>query len=323
MASGLDVQRLLIFREIARAGSIASAARSLGWTQPAVSQHLRHLERQAGTPLVLRRPRGVQLTEAGRTLLRHAEAIATRLRLATDELDALVRLRAGSVRLAAFPSAGATIVPAAMGLLAGRHPGLDVRLREAEPPQALGLLAAGEVDLAVTFAHPTSAPHPRADFPSGPEPVEVGASDLVRVVVGADPLVLVLPRAHPYAQPADVPLPLNALAGEKWVGGCDRCTANLLALCADAGFVPDIRHSSDDYVLTQALIARGLAVGLLPRLALDASRDPGIAVRPVAGLGHRILYVSHHRDADRVPAVRGAIQALLDTMAPTLDHTPT
>lgn len=165
MASGLDVQRLLIFREIARAGSIASAARSLGWTQPAVSQHLRHLERQAGTPLVLRRPRGVQLTEAGRTLLRHAEAIATRLRLATDELDALVRLRAGSVRLAAFPSAGATIVPAAMGLLAGRHPGLDVRLREAEPPQALGLLAAGEVDLAVTFAHPTSAPHPRAASP--------------------------------------------------------------------------------------------------------------------------------------------------------------
>ncbi|WP_180903776.1 LysR family transcriptional regulator [Nonomuraea indica] len=317
MSSGLDAQRLLIFREIARAGSLASAARSLGWTQPAVSQHLRHLERQAGTPLVLRRPRGVQLTEAGQTLLRHAEAIATRLRLAADELDALVRLSAGTVRLAAFPSAGATVVPAAMGLLADRHPGLDVRLREAEPPQALALLAAGEVDLAVTFSHP--APRPDAASGSGaaltPEPETVGASDLVRMVVGEDPLMLVLPRSHPCAEPADVPLPLGELAGEKWVGGCERCTANLLAVCAGAGFVPDIRHGSDDYVLTQALIARGLAVGLLPRLALDAALDPGVAVRPTAGLRPRVLYVSHHRDADRVPAVRGAVRALLDAMA--------
>lgn len=310
MASDMDVQRLLIFREIARAGSIASAARSLGWTQPAVSQHLRHLERQAGTPLVLRRPRGVQLTEAGRALFDHAEAIATRLRLATDELEALVHLRAGTVRLAVFPSAGAAVVPAAMSLLAERHPGVDVRLREAEPPEALTLLAAGEVDLALTFAHPASAHGP------------AGAPGLVRVAVGEDPLLLVLPRSHPLAGPADVPLGLGALSGEKWVGGCERCTAHLLAVCGEAGFAPDIRHSTDDYVLTQALIARGLAVGLLPRLALDAARDPGVAVRPAAGLRPRILYVSHHREADRVPAVRGAVRAVLDTLAARPATTP-
>ncbi|WP_188195939.1 LysR family transcriptional regulator [Nonomuraea sp. SYSU D8015] len=297
----MDVQRLLIFREIARTGSIASAARSLGWTQPAVSQHLRHLERQAGTPLVLRRPRGVQLTEAGRALLRHADAIATRVEAATADLDALVQLRAGTVRLAAFPSAGATLVPAAMSLLARRHPGLDVRLREAEPPQALGLLAAGDVDVAVTFAH------------AGEEPP--GTGELARVPIGGDPLRLVLPSSHPSAHPSDTPLDLRALAHEKWVGGCERCTAHLRQACEAAGFAPDIRHGTDDYVLTQALIARGLAVGLLPQLALDAARDPGVAVRPATGIRPRALYVLHHREADQIPAVRSALRALQDTAA--------
>ncbi|NUW31817.1 LysR family transcriptional regulator [Nonomuraea sp. SMC257] len=297
----MDVQRLLIFREIARARSIGGAARSLGWTQPAVSQHLRHLERQAGTPLVLRRPRGVQLTEAGQALLRHADAIAARVQAATEELEALVQLRAGTVRLAAFPSAGATVVPAAMSLLAGRHPHLDVRLREAEPPQALDLLAAGDVDVALTFAHAGETP--------------AGTEEMVRVPIGQDPLRLVLPRSHPCAEPADVPLHLGELAQEKWAGGCERCTAHLRQACEAAGFAPDIRHGTDDYVLTQALIARGLAVGLLPQLALDAARDPGVAVRPAAGVRPRVLYLLHHREADQIPAVRGALGALTDIAA--------
>ncbi|SDR30798.1 LysR family transcriptional regulator [Thermostaphylospora chromogena] len=300
----MDVQRLLIFREIARTGSIAGAARSLGWTQPAVSQHLRHLERQAGTPLVLRRPRGVQLTEAGQALLRHADAIATRVQAAVADLDALVQMRAGTVRLAVFPSAGATLAPAAMSLLARRHPGLEVRLCTAEPPQAVARLVSGEVDLAVTFAH------------AGEETPTPG--ELVRVPVGEDPLRLVLPLSHPCARPPDTPLDLRELAREKWIGGCERCTAHLRRACEAAGFAPDIRHSTDDYVLTQALIACDLAVGLLPRLALHAARDPGVAVRPVAGMRPRTLHILHHREADQIPAVRATVRALLDTAARVL-----
>ncbi|MFC4060906.1 LysR substrate-binding domain-containing protein [Planomonospora corallina] len=316
MPSGMDAHRLLVFRQIARAGSISGAARALGWTQPAVSQHLRALERRAGMALVLRRPRGVKLTEAGELLLRHADAVAVRLHAAADDLDALAQLRAGTVRLAAFPSASATVVPAAMSLLGRRHPGVDVRLREAEPPQALDLLAAGEADLAVTFAHP------------GQEPS--GDPALVRIPLGEDPVLLVLPRSHPRAAPGaegggggpDTPVDLRLLAEEKWIAGCARCTANLRRACEEAGFTPDVRHGTDDYVVTQALIARGLGIGLLPRLALDAFTDPGVVVRPALGLLPRTLHLVHHREAGQVPAVRAAVQALRDVLAPARPGRP-
>ncbi|NRQ32205.1 LysR family transcriptional regulator [Nonomuraea sp. NN258] len=291
----MDSHRLLVFRQIARTGLIAGAARELGWTQPAVSQHLRLLERQTGLALVLRRPRGVLLTEAGRALLRHADGVAAGLRAAADEMDALARLRAGAVRIAVFPSAGAALLPAAMGLLLGRHPGLDVRLREAEPPQALDLVAAGEADVAVTFVHAGQLP----DEQPG----------LVRAPLGDDPVRLVLPRAHPHAAGAG-PVDLRLLAAERWIAGCDRCAENLRRACAEAGFTPDVRHGTDDYVISQRLIAAGLAVGLLPQLALDAVRDPGVAVRDVLGLGPRTLHLVHHREAGRVPAVRAAVHAL-------------
>ncbi|WP_084780737.1 LysR family transcriptional regulator [Planobispora rosea] len=302
MTHGMDPHRLLVFREIAHAGSIAGAARALGWTQPAVSQHLRHLERRAGMALVLRLPRGVRLTEAGRLLLGHADAVAARLQAAADDLDALAQLREGTVRLAAFPSASATVVPAAMDLLLRRHPGVDVRLREAEPPEASDLLAAGEADLAVTFAHAGQEPD---DHPG-----------LVRTPVGEDPLLLVLPRSHPQAVPGDRPVDLRSLAADGWIAGCERCAAGLRRACEEAGFVPDVRHGTDDYVVTQALIARGLGVGLLPRLALDAFTAPGVAVRPVPGLRPRTLYLTHPRETDQIPAVRAAVQALRDVLAP-------
>lgn len=299
----MDAHRLLIFRQIAHSGSIAGAARSLGWTQPAVSQHLRHLERQAGMALVLRRPRGIQLTEAGAVLLRHADAISTRLHAAADDLNALAQLQEGTVRLAAFPSASATLVPSAMKLLAQRHPGMDVRLREAEPPEALDLLTTGEVDLAMTFTHAGEQP---ADHPG-----------LIRIAVRQDPVRLVLPRSHPHAQavPPGRPVNLRLLSEDKWIAGCERCTANLRQTCQSAGFIPDIRHSTDDYVVTQALIARGLGIGLLPQLALDAFQDPGVTVRVAAQLLPRTLYLIHHREADQIPAVRSAIRAIHDTIA--------
>ncbi|WP_433331067.1 LysR substrate-binding domain-containing protein [Spirillospora sp. CA-294931] len=282
----MDVQRLLILRQIARSGSIAGAARALGWTQPAVSQHLRTLERQAGMPLVVRRPRGIQLTEAGAVLLGHADAIATRLDAASGDLDALAHLRGGTVRVAAFPSASATLVPQAMGLLNRDHPGLDVRLREAEPPEALELLRSGDVDLAVTFSHASDNP------------------DLRNVRLAEDPVRLVLPAS------SDKPSGLAALADEKWIAGCERCTAHLVQACAEAGFVPDIRHGTDDYVVTQTLIAQGLGVGLLPGLALDAFRHPDVAVHDLPGLPPRVLYAVHHHEADRIPAVHATVQAL-------------
>lgn len=306
----MDAHRLLVFREIGRSGSIAGAARSLGWTQPAVSQHLRKLEREAGMPLVIRRPRGIQLTEAGEVLLRHAEAIAVRLHAAADDLSALAHLREGTVRLAAFPSASATLVPATMSLLSRHHPSMDVRLRQAEPPEALDLLMAGDVDLAVTFAH---AGHEPADHPG-----------LKYIPVGEDPLRLVLPRSHRYAAlpHRDRPLELRPLSGEKWIAGCERCTAHLRRACETAGFAPDIRHGTDDYVVTQVLIAQNLGIGFLPQLALDAFQHPDVTVCTVTGLRPRTLYLIHHREADQIPAVRSAIHAIQHLNGPSRVSAP-
>ena len=107
----LDARRVLIFREVARAGSISAAARDLGWTQPAVSQHLARLEREAGGPLLLRGPAGSRLTEAGRCCCVGPTSSRAELHAADEELAALAQLRGGRVRLVSFPSAAATLVP--------------------------------------------------------------------------------------------------------------------------------------------------------------------------------------------------------------------
>ena len=118
----MDPRRVLVFRTVARAGSLSAAARELGWTQPAVSQQLQRLEREVGGPLLVRSSRGVTLTEAGRVLLGRADAVAGELHMAAEELASLAQLRGGRVRLVAFPSAAATMAPAALKLLAADHP---------------------------------------------------------------------------------------------------------------------------------------------------------------------------------------------------------
>ncbi|HWH00993.1 MAG TPA: LysR family transcriptional regulator, partial [Pilimelia sp.] len=249
----MDPQRLLVFRQVARAGSLAAAARALGLTQPAVSQHLRALERDAGVPLVLRHSRGVRLTEAGETLARHADGIAARLRAARTAVTALAGLDGGTVRLFAFPSAAATLGAAAVAALARRHPGLDVRISEADPPEALAALGSGAADVALSFA-----------YDADPTPPD---TDLVWSPLHVDPVRLVLPATHPGSGAAGthpgggLAVPdLSAFRGEKWITGGDGCTANLVRLAASAGFTPDVRHGAHDFVVAQALVARGLGV---------------------------------------------------------------
>ncbi|MGF1425840.1 LysR family transcriptional regulator [Kitasatospora sp. LaBMicrA B282] len=293
----MDTHRLLIFREVARTESIAAAARKLGWTQPAVSQHLRHLERQAGLPLVVRHSRGIRLTEAGATLLRHADAIATRLHAAEDDMAALADLSAGTVRLAAFPSASATLVPTAMTDLARRHRGLEIRLTQCEPPAAADLVTSGEADLAVLFSHDDRPPD------HGP--------DLQVIPLTTDPVRLVVPTGHAAVTAAE---PLTVLTTTPWIAGCPGCAAHLTRTCELAGFTPDIRHSTDDYVVIQNLVARNLGVALLPQLALDAYRHPDVQVRPL-GTADRTHYLLCHREALQTPSVTQTTRSLQQAAA--------
>jgi molybdate transport repressor ModE-like protein len=287
----LDPRRLLILRTVAAAGSISAGARELGWTQPAITQHLNTLERSAGTPLLLRHPGGVTLTEAGRVLLGHAEAIHAHLDAAAAELEELRQLRRGTVRLAAFPSGLATLVPAALARL---EPGLEVQLTEAEPPEALDLLREGRVDVALVFsyAEETTA----VDHAFG------------HVDLADDPVDLVLPAGHPAATATG--LRLSDLAGEDWVAGCVRCREHLVHNTRAAGFEPRIRHETDDYVVVQSLVGQGLAVAVLPRTALAAYRSPAVATRPLPELTGRHILARYRTGADRVPSVRAILLAL-------------
>jgi molybdate transport repressor ModE-like protein len=288
----MDPKRLLIFRTVARAGSISAAARELGWTQPAVSQHLRALERSAGCALLLRGAGGVELTEPGRVLLARADALAVQLHMAEEELADLTALRRGRVRLAAYPSAAATLVPRAVAGLRARHPEVDVELTEAEPPEAMALVSAGEVDLALVFSYDGSEP----------------AAGLLWRELGDEPVALVVSADHRAATRRR--LVLADLADEAWIVGCERCRAHALQVCAEAGFAPTVRHVSDDYVVVQNLVAVGLGVTLLPRSALDAYRHPDVRVREHASFGTRTFGLVHREGAELVPATAALVREL-------------
>jgi len=289
----MDARRLLIFRDVARAGSISAAARGLGWTQPAVSQHLRALERSVGVPLLLRGSGGVELTEPGRRLLDRADQVALQLHLAEEELADLTALRRGRARLAAYPSAAATLVPRAVAGLRARHPEVDVELTEAEPPEAMGLLESGDVDVALVFGYDADP---------------VAGRGFVWRPLATEAVALVLAADHPLAGRRR--LTLAQLSEEPWIVGCARCRAHAVALCAAAGFAPTVRHVSDDYVVVQNLVAVGLGVTLLPHSALEAYQHHAVVAREHSSFGTRTYGIVHRPGADRVPATAALIGAL-------------
>lgn len=293
----LDPRRLEALVAVHRTGTVSAAAAALHYGQPTVSHHLRRLEAETGSVLLQRVGRGVRLTPEGERLARRGEEVLGLLERAESELRAATQLRAGTVRLAAFPSGAATLVPAAIALLARRHPGLGLDLSEAEPPEAAELLRSGAVDLAVTFAYPGDDASPER------EPTPAGA--LTTEVLFQDPLHVVA------AAPADLAGrdDLARLSRRRWITGCERCRAELLHLCAAAGFAPDIAFASDDYVAVQALVATGVGVTVLPGLALRAHRHPDVVTHRLAGADRQIQLASYG-----APPRPAAVEAVADAL---------
>src|SRR3954468_11761802 len=157
----LDVRRLRVLREVAARGSFSAAAESLSYTQSAVSQQIAALKRECAAKLLERGPRGVLLTDAGRALVQHADAILARIDDAEEELAAIAGPRGGRLRIATFQSAGATLVPRAVGEFHRRHPGVELTVKQ-EELEIVGQLLAGEVDLALDMDFP-ERPHPSSE----------------------------------------------------------------------------------------------------------------------------------------------------------------
>jgi molybdate transport repressor ModE-like protein len=298
-ALDVDSHALRIVHCISELGSITAAARSLGYSQPAVSQHLKRLEARLGLPLVAKAGRGVRLTEAGRILARHAATVTQALDAAAGELSDLAGLRSGRVTLAAFPSASATVVPTLLRGLSLRHPGVQLNYLEAEPPEAVAAVRDRTADLALTFSYTGD----RAD------PHRQSAEGLTVVPLWRDEMFLVVPREHPLAARDNIDLAL--LADDQWIGGCPRCRAHLLDLAARSDFSPSISYETDNVVAVFGLVAAGLGVALVPALAIAAAPlPPGIVARPTAGGDFRTIHLVGTDGAESVPAVAATIRAI-------------
>jgi DNA-binding transcriptional LysR family regulator len=270
----LNVNRLRILREVAHRGSFSAAADALSYTQSAVSQQIAVLEAETGMTLLERRPRGVSLTAAGQTLVGHAESVLADLDAAEAALAAIAGLRGGRLRMASFPTAGATLMPLAIATFRARHPHVELTLAEGEPEQIAPRLRTGELDLALLFEF-DAAPDDGGGAGSGQTDGSGSAASgrLTRVALLQDPLYLALPRAHPLAERRR--LRLEDLRGESWIQTSEDspCARHVVRCCHAAGFEPTVSFESDDYQTVQGLVAAGVGVALIPELALSVVRE--------------------------------------------------
>ena len=277
-----DARLLSVFREVATRGSFSDAATALSFTQPAISQQIARLERQLGTRLLVRDARGVTLTPAGEILLRHAETVLAQLRLAEAEVLAVTGVERPRLRVGAFPSAAASIMPPALAELRASHPETDVAMRVVEDAEALDALRRGELDVAMVLDSELMP----LELPAGIEAVHVLD----------DPLLIALPYSHPLA--ARSAISLADLRDEEWmvcgVGGTCIDSNVVLRACDAAGFEPRITFETEDYSAIMGMVASGMGVALIPSLALVSARED-IAIRPL-------------RDARPVRRVRAAVR---------------
>jgi DNA-binding transcriptional LysR family regulator len=299
----IDTRQLEMFQQVVDAGSYSGAARALHCSQPAVSQQMRALERALGGPLFVRVGRTLRLTEAGRALARHSQSILGDLAVAHRQVQAISALDIGTVRICAFPSANASLVPRAAALLSAGSTRMRLELSELEPPDSLAMLRRAECDVVVSFSYDGED----TDLTAG----------MIRTPLLTEPLLLLVPVTHRLVDHARLdagtpqrPADLAALATEVWIAGCPTCRLTFTAACARAGFEPDIVCSTDDNMALQSLVAAGLGVTLVPRLVLSFLRHPDVVAIPVEPPTLRHISAYTWPDLARVDAIRHTLEAL-------------
>ncbi|MFE0178810.1 LysR family transcriptional regulator [Streptomyces sp. NPDC059002] len=285
---------LRTFLEVARHGSFTVAARELGWTQSAVSRQISALETAlGGAPLFDRLPRGVHPTAQGRALLPHAQELLSRLASAGRELTALREAAGGLLRVGAFATADAGLVPRAIAEFHTRHPGVVLTREEGLTPALLSRLTEGELDLAVVSTTGGALP--------------TDAYELRHLL--DETLYVALPAGHPLA--GEPELRLAQLAAEDWISGSPRAEGTLLDPALRHGFRPRVAHVVAEWTAKQGYVAAGLGVTLIPALAAEGVR-PDIALVPVRdeGAPPRAVYAATARGRAPAPAVGPFVAAL-------------
>jgi DNA-binding transcriptional LysR family regulator len=253
-------QSLEVFVAVARTGSITRAAQQLSYTQSAVSRQIATLEAEAGSALFDRLPRGVALTEAGRSLLPHAESVLDRLASARRDLAAVQGLAAGRLRVGAFPTAVAALVPRALAAFREAHPGVDLSLVEGLTPGLLDRLEAGDADVAVVSTPPD-------------RPLDDRRFDLHHLL--DERLLVAVPRGHRLARRRTVGI--GELAEDNFIAGSATAEQTLLRATLPTGFQPRVDIVAAEWTGKLGCVAAGLGVALVPALAIRAT-PPDIAL---------------------------------------------
>ncbi|MFD4568622.1 LysR family transcriptional regulator [Streptomyces sp. NPDC058467] len=297
-APDLSTAWLRVFLDVARHGSFTGAARTLGWTQSAVSRQISSLEAAlGGAPLFDRLPRGVRLTEAGRVLVPHAESVVERLHGAVRELASLREVAGGRLRVGAFATADAALVPRAIATFRARHPGVRLTREEGFTPVLLDRLTAGHLDLAVVST-------------TGRAPLD--AFTLHHLL--DESLYVAVPADHPLASEPRVRL--TQLADADWISGGPRPEGTLLDAALRHGFRPRVAHVVAEWTAKQGYVAGGLGVTLIPALAAESVR-PDIALLPVLDedAPARAVYAASVRGRSLAPAAEAFLAALRESAA--------
>jgi molybdate transport repressor ModE-like protein len=295
---GVEVRHFAALDAVAREGSFGRAADRLGYTQSAVSQQIATLEKIVGETLVERPggPRAVSLTEAGKLLLRHAEAIVARLDAARADITALRAGETGTLRVGTYQSVGARVLPGVMRRFMADWPGIELGLSEpTTDPELYGMIESGEVDLA--FCSPP--------LPEGP----FEALELM-----SDPYVLLVPSDSDLAQRKSASL--DDLSDHVLIGANTCSSATVIeSELRDRGYGIDYAFRSDDNSTVQGLVAAGFGVALMPLLAVSLGDERVRAIRLVPRVSRRVVAVVWHRDRHRSPAARAFVEIAREVSA--------
>lgn len=293
----LDARLLTTFREVAVRGSFSAAADSLGFTQPAISQHVARLEKTLDTRLLDRDARGVRPTLAGETLLRGADGVLEQLRRLETEVRSAAGQARPALRIGAFPTTASGLLPGAVAELRARHPDVLVELSILDPVPAVAALAAGTLDVAMVIES-ALAPVTALD-----------GIDYVRVL--EDPMLVALGAGHRLAGRAAIDI--EDLRDEPWllteIGGDCEDSNIVLRACHDAGFMPDISFQSEDYNALQGMAAAGLGIAMIPLLATINTR-PDVVIRPLRGRPPVRQVLAAVRSGEREPLVDAFVTGL-------------
>jgi DNA-binding transcriptional LysR family regulator len=290
---GLDLRHLIALKAIADERSFGKAAERLGYTQSAISQQIATLERIVGLRLIERPggPRPISLTEAGRVLLRHADAIQARLLAAKADMSALEAGDAGRLRVGTFQSVGTRVLPTLLRHFSDTHPQVEVLLRESlDEHELLEMVERGELDLTFWAL-----------------PVASGPYESVELLT--DPYVLVVPTDSPLTALKRTPtlkeIALQPLIGFNQCGSTQAVESQL----ASTGRAPNVVFRSDNNGTVQGLVGAGVGISVAPRLTVNED-DPSVAVIDLQGrIPPRVIGLVWHRDRHRSPAAQAFVES--------------